>query len=152
MIRVALAAALLLGVAACGESIALDPAGVEVVDETGESLGEAGPVRLRGAPECGADTVAIIEIEHPLGDLEPGEKRIYVRDPDSVIPPRLLEAPYDHRSSLDSDTRFTGYETDRFTIWLGPDSDQYIYLVDGPRVEAWPRVDELDCSGFPEAP
>ncbi len=153
MTRVAVAASLLLVVVACGgEPVTLDPNGVAIVDETGDALGPGGPVRLRGAPECGADTVALIEIEYPLGDLAPGEVRTYVRDPDSVIPPQLLEAPYDYRSSLSSETRFTGYETDRFTIWLGADSDQYIYLVDGPRVEAWPRVEGLDCDSFPLDP
>ena len=151
MIRVAVAASLLLTVVACGgEPVTLDPDGVTITDENGTALGSDDPVRMRGAPECGADTVALIEIEYPLGDLEQGEVRTYVRDPDAVIPPQLLEAPYDYRSSLSSDARFTGYQSDRFTIWLGADSDQYIYLVEGPRVEAWPRVEDLDCRGLSE--
>ncbi len=87
----------------------------------------------------------MIEIDHPLADLEPGESRTYVRDPEEVLPPEIFEAPYDPRGALDDDVRFTGYQTERFTIWIGPDSDQYIYLVDGPRVEAWPRVLDFDC-------
>lgn len=142
----AVAAALLLTVVACGgDPVTLDPNGVTIVDANGDAIGPGAPVRLRGAPECGADTVAVIEIEYPLGDLAPDEVRTYVRDPDAVLPPELLEAPYDPRSSLSSDARFTDYATERYTIWLGADSDQYIYLVDGPRVEAWPRVADLDC-------
>ena len=136
-------------VSACGgERVTLDPDGVEVLDDSGEPIGDSGPIELRGVPECGADTVAVIQIEHPLGDLEEGERRTYVRDPDAVLDPRLLEAPYDPRSSLSSDARFTGYQTERYTIWLGADSDQYIYLVDGPRVEAWPLADALPCAGI----
>lgn len=137
------AAALVL--AACGGPLVIDPAGQAVVDENGESIGGSGPVTVRGAPECGSDMVAVIEIGFPLGNLDQGETRTYVRDPDSVVPPIELEAPYDGRSSLASDARFTGYETGPYTIWIGEDSDQYIYLVDGPRVEAWPRVVSLDC-------
>ncbi len=132
--------------AACGGGpVVLDPDGAVVVDESGDPLGGNGPITVRGAPECGSDLVAILEIEYPLGDLQPGETRTYVRDPDGVIPPVQLEAPYDGRSSLESGVRFTGYETGPYTIWIGEDSDQYVYLVDGPRVEAWPRVIELDC-------
>lgn len=140
------ASVLLLG--ACGGApTAFDPAGAIVVDESGEPIGGNGPVAIRGVPECGSDLVAVIVIDYPLGNLDPGESRTYVRDPDAVLDPVLLEAPYDGRSSLDSDARFTGYESGPYTIWIGEDSDQYVYLVDGPRVEAWPRVDELECSG-----
>lgn len=134
-----------LVLAACGGPVVLDPNGAIVVDESGEPIGGNGPITVRGAPECGSDLVAIIEIEHPLGDLEPGESRTYIRDPDGVIPPVELEAPYDGRSSLDSGVKFTGYETGPYTIWIGEDSDQYVYLVDGPRVEAWPRILDPDC-------
>lgn len=133
-------------VAACGGGpFVLDPDGAVVVDESGDPIGGNGPITVRGAPECGSDLVAILEIEYPLGDLEPGEVRTYVRDPDGVIPPVELSAPYDGRSALESDARFTGYETGPYTIWIGEDSDQYVYLVDGPRVEAWPRIIALDC-------
>lgn len=132
-------------VVACSGPVVLDPDGQAVVDESGELIGGNGPVTVRGAPECGSELVAVIEIEFPLGNLDQGETRTYVRDPDAVIPPVELEAPYDGRSSLSSDARFTGYETGPYTIWIGEDSDQYIYLVEGPRVEAWPRVISLDC-------
>lgn len=130
---------------ACSEPILLDPGGVPVFDPDGDVLGGAGPVRLRGAPECGADTVAVVEIDYPLGNLDPGETRTYVRDPDGALPPEIFEAPYDFRGSLENDARFTGYETDAFTVWIGADSDLYIYMVDGPRVEAWPQVINFDC-------
>lgn len=138
-----LAVTLLL--AACGGPVALDPTGQAVIDESGEPIGGNGPVSVRGAPECGSDLVAVIEISFPLGNLDQGETRTYVRDPDSVIPPVELEAPYDGRSSLSSDARYTGYDTGPYTIWIGEDSDQYVYLVDGARVEAWPRIMSFDC-------
>ena len=128
-----------------GDPVALDPDGAVVLDESGDPIGGNGPLTVRGAPECGSDLVAILEIEHPLGDLQPGETRTYIRDPDGVIPPVELLAPYDGRSALDRDARFTGYETGPYTIWIGEDSDQYIYLVDGPRVEAWPAIVDPDC-------
>jgi hypothetical protein len=136
-----------LALTACsgGGPIVLDPDGAVVIDESGEPIGGNGPVTVRGAPECGSDLVAILEIDYPLGDLEPGESRTYIRDPDGVIPPVELFAPYDGRSALESDARFTGYETGPYTIWIGEDSDQYVYLVDGPKVEAWPRIVDPDC-------
>ncbi len=142
-LAVAVSAALLL--AACGSPVVLDANGATVLDESGKPIGGVGPVTVRGAPECGSDLVAIIEIDYPLGNLQPGETRTYVRDPDGVIPPVELEAPYDGRSSLSNDARFTGYEVGPYTIWIGEDSDQYVYLVDGPRVEAWPRVIDFEC-------
>jgi len=135
--------------ACSGGPVALDPEGAVVVDESGDPIGGNGPLTVRGAPECGSELVAILAIEYPLGDLQPGETRTYVRDPDGVIPSVELLAPYDGRSALEGDARFTGYETGPYTIWIGEDSDQYIYLVDGSRVEAWPAVDDLECDGGP---
>ena len=145
--RVALVACAGIVLASCGGGgpVVLDPEGAIVVDESGDSIGGSGPLSVRGAPECGSDLVAILEIEFPLGDLQPGETRTYIRDPDGVIPPAELLAPYDGRSALDRDARFSGYETGPYTIWIGDDSDQYVYLVDGPRVEAWPRIIDPDC-------
>ena len=145
MSRWASAVVVVLLLAACGGPVVLDADGAVVLDESGEPIGGNGPVTVRGAPECGSDLVAIIEVDYPLGNLQRGESRMYVRDPDAVIPPVELEAPYDGRSSLSNDARFTGYEVGPYTIWLGEDSDQYIYLVDGTRVEAWPGVTDLEC-------
>lgn len=145
MTRVVAALALALLVAACSDPVILNPDREPIFDETGTDIGSAGLVRLRGAPECGSDQIAVIEIDYPLGNLDQGESRTYVRDPEGVLPQRMFEAPYDSRGSLSTDARFTGYETGVFTIWIGDDSDLYIYLVDGPRVEAWPQVLDFNC-------
>lgn len=145
MTRGALLLTVALACAACGGPLELNPDGATIIDESGESLVGDLPVSVRGAPECGSELTAVIEVSYPLGNLERGETRTYVRDPDAVIPPVELEAPYDGRSSLSDDARYTGYGSGPYTIWIGSDADQYVYLVDGPRVEAWPRINELNC-------
>ena len=74
------------------------------------------------------------------------EPRRFARDPGRGLPSVELRAPYDPRSALSRDARFTGFETDRFMVFLGDDQDLYAYVVDGPRVEALPRVEDgLAC-------
>ena len=87
----------------CSETVLLSASGEPVFDENGDDVGTGGPIRLRGAPECGSDQVAVIEIDYPLGNLDQGESRTYVRDPEAVLPPQIFEAPFDARSSLSRD-------------------------------------------------
>ena len=82
----------------------------------------------------------------PEFDPETEEVRRYARDPERSLPTIELLAPYDSRSALSRDARFTGFQTDAFMLFLGDDQDVYAYLVDGPRVEALPRVESaLEC-------
>ena len=137
--------ALALGVAACSESAVLDPyPGERWLDAEGNQVE---PERLAYyASDCPAwPEAGFLEIGAGLveGFDEP---RRFARDPGRELPPVELQAPYDPRSALSRDARFTGFETDRFMLFLGDDQDTYAYVVDGPRVEALPRVeDSLAC-------
>jgi hypothetical protein len=79
----------------------------------------------------------------PEFDSEIPETRRYARDPQGVLPTTELLAPYDARGALNRDARFTGFETESFMLFLGEDQEIYAYIVDGPRVEALPRLDPL---------
>ncbi len=99
------------------------------------------------ATDCPAwEGAGFLDLVFPLDGSAEGEVRRYARDREGVLPTVALLAPYDANSSLSSDARFTGYTTDRFMLFIGADHEIYAYLVDGPRVEALPRVeDTLQC-------
>lgn len=93
---------------------------------------------------CDAPGAAFLELDWPLPGMETDdapERRQYARDPQNTLDTTRLLAPYDEGSTLSRDTAYTGYHTDVFQLWAGADADIYLYLVDGPRVEAWPRVE-----------
>lgn len=104
------------------------------------------------APEaCGVGNgAAFLEMSWPLPGLEtddPPEPRQYVRDPEGELDTTRLLAPYDAGSSLSRDAAFSGYRTDELQLWVGADVEIYVYLVSGPRVEAWPRAETFfDCA------
>ncbi len=98
-----------------------------------------------GPARCGWESAAFLRMTWPPGEAT-DEVRLYVRDPEEVLPPERLAAPFGLYASLPDGARFTGLETETFQLWVAPDSDVYVYVVYGPRVEAWPRTDpDLDC-------
>ena len=113
-------------------------------DAVGESV--APEIIALYASDCPAwPGVGFLELGESLDDEEPTFRR-YARDPEASLPTVELLAPYDGRSALSRTARFTGFETERFMLFLGDDQDVYAYLVDGPRVEALPRVEPtLTC-------
>ena len=102
-----------------------------------------------GPADCGWQSAAFLRVSWPPGTTIAGEvpeRRLYVRDPDAVLPASRLDAPYGLFASLPRGAAYTGLHTDDFQLWIADDSDIYVYVVYGSRVEAWPRTDpELDC-------
>ena len=141
MVRVLMMIIAAAFVAACSEPLrAIAPyPGEEWFDPSGEPVS---PERLvLYASDCPAWSGAGFLELGPEFDPEVPEVRRYARDPDRSLPTIDLLAPYDSRGALNRDSRFTGFETDSFMLFLGQDQDIYVYLVDGPRVEALPRVE-----------
>ncbi|WP_037671317.1 hypothetical protein [Streptomyces griseus] len=69
------------------------------------------------------------------------DARLYARDPDGVLEPRMLTAPYDGDVTLPNDAHDTGYRFHDRKLWLTDDpSKVYVRTPDG--VEAWPLVKE----------
>lgn len=131
--------------AACAPPVETEPyPGVAWTDEQGDVLSPE-IVALYSDDCAGRESAGFLDVRWPLDEV-PGvepEMRRYVRDPESVIPTARLEAPYDRASSLPRGALFTGLATPDYQLWVGPDSDLYLYLVYGSRVEALPRaVDE----------
>lgn len=133
-------------VTACSQPATIAAGGGE--DWTGPD-GEpvAGGLLALYAVDCEAwPGAGFLDIAYPLDASDPQELRRYARDPERVLPTVELLAPYDPNGSLPRGARFSGYQTDRFMLFVGEDSDVYVYLVDGPRVEALPRAeDSLTC-------
>ncbi len=85
--------------------------------------------------------VTILRIGTPLGasrhDTDP---RVFVRDPEGQLAPGPPPDP-----DLDLDARLpptaldTGYSRDGRALWVDEADDARVFVVDGDRVEAWPR-------------
>jgi hypothetical protein len=132
----------LLLVSSCSSPAAVGPYPGEPFVDT---LGETVPFDRIAfyADDCpGRESGAFLDVMWPL-DRVPGvepEMRRYVRDPERVMPTRQLLAPYDASSSLPRGALFAGLVSGPFQLWVAGDSDIYLYLVDGARVEALPRA------------
>lgn len=140
--RVVAAALALFSLTSCAGPETTEPyPGAPWTDPSGEVV--APETLALYSDDCpGRESAGFLDVTWPLDPI-PGveaEMRRYVRDPESVLPTTQLMAPYDRASSLSRDTRFTGYETDAFQLWVGADDDIYVYLVYGTRVEALPRA------------
>ncbi len=137
-----LAAAALL-TAACGPDIEVDPAGQGFFDASEQPVDRRIAATYPVDEDCGWEAAMVLELAWPPEDALAGkstETRFYIRDPQYVVPPELLSAPYDGGSALDFRSVYTGLHTTTFQLWVGEDEDIYIYVVAGSRVEAWPRV------------
>lgn len=136
--------AIAVAVGACSGPAPLDGP-VEWVDDEGSAVDPA-LVSLR--PCDGYDGVAALDVTWPLNPAANEETMVrrYIRDPKLVFPPTALAAPYDAASSLPTDADYTGFTGGPFKLWAGADDELYLYLTDGPRVEALPRLlEEFDC-------
>lgn len=140
IIRACGAAVLCIVVVGCSEPAQIAPfPGERWRDAAGDSV--ASDVIALYSSDCAAwPGAGFLDLGESFDDEEPTFRR-YARDPDASLPTVELLAPYDGRSALSSTARFTGFETDRFMLFLGDDQDVYAYLVDGPRVEALPLVE-----------
>ncbi len=89
-----------------------------------------------GYAEC-VDAV-ILYVGWPVGT--PFDKvdsaRTYVRDPDGSL------GPLDSDATLLKGARNTGYHLGDVQLWLGKDARKAAYLVEGSKVERWPRLIE----------
>jgi hypothetical protein len=108
----------------------------------------------KGDKHCDWDSVTFLEIAWPLGTVvHSGEgvrqrARQYVRGPSSTLRDLSLRSSFDPNASLPENASDTGYQSsDDWQLWISPDDvDRHVYLLNGSRVERWPRtVDFLVC-------
>ncbi len=100
---------------------------------------------ILGHEHCGWQSVGLLHTSWPLG-AEGGadaEHRMYVRDPDQVLPPHLVPATLDLAAALPDGARPSGFTAEGLELWLAADVDEFVYLVAGDRTERWPRAREL---------
>jgi len=122
--------------------------GVAWTDRQGEPVPTS--VLALYADDCpGRESAAFLDVLWPLDpppDATP-EMRRYVRDPEFVMPTTRLLGPYDPASALPTGAQFSGYQAGDIQLWIGPDSDTFLYLVYGARTEALPRAvdEEVGC-------
>lgn len=92
-----------------------------------------------GAAHCDWQKAHFLE----TGDGKNG--KLYARDPDGVLEPGMLTAPYDGDVRMPASARDTGYRYQDWQLWLTPDASKaYVRTPDG--VQAWPLVkDSMRC-------
>lgn len=94
----------------------------------------------QGDDSCGGPDVADIFMTWPLGstDTEPGdEHRIFMKDPTGVFNERTTEL-YQEDATLPEGARDTGFRLEETELWMVPEDDSFIYLVDDDNAERWP--------------
>lgn len=139
---------LLVLVACAGPPDLASYPGLEWTDAAGDPV-SVDRIALYSDDCPGRESAGFLDVQWPLDDV-PGveqEFRRYVRDPEAVMPPTHLLAPFDAASSLPREARFTGFRAEPFGLWEGADDEIYLYLVHGTRVEALPRAadDTIPC-------
>ncbi|WP_282700656.1 hypothetical protein [Streptomyces sp. CC219B] len=79
---------------------------------------------------------------HFLSTGDGKDARLYARDPEGVLPPEMLTAPYDGEARMPDAARDTGYRYADRQLWLTEDdrSPAYVRTPDG--VEAWPLAND----------
>jgi hypothetical protein len=108
-------------------------------DEKGERQPVAQIHTSAGAEHCGWQEARFLS----LGRGADG--RTYVRDPEGVLEPGMLTAPYDGDARMPADAHDTGYRYQDWQLWLTDDrATAYVRTPDG--VEAWPSAkDGVGC-------
>ena len=124
-------------VAACGGTDWEDP----WRDARGDEVGEFVVTTYRGAEHCGWQSAVFLHLGWPLGTAAKtmNSARQYVRDPNGLF--RSEVAPLDLDASLPDDAEDTGYDQGDIELWISKrEAANAIYIVDGKRVERWPRT------------
>jgi hypothetical protein len=96
-----------------------------------------------GYAEC-VDAV-LLSVGWPLGTpfKTVDSARTYVRDPDGTL---KSVGSLERHATLPTSTRNTGYHLGDLQLWLGKDARETAYLVEGSKVERWPRlVEPVGC-------
>ncbi|MEU2283294.1 hypothetical protein ABZ614_15440 [Streptomyces sp. NPDC013178] len=89
-----------------------------------------------GAEHCGWQRARFLALGRGA------DARTYVRDPDGVLEPGLLNAPYDGDVRMPADAHDTGYRYENRQLWLTDDrATAYVRTPDG--VEAWPSAKDV---------
>jgi hypothetical protein len=100
---------------------------------------------IAGPEHCGWERTLLLTVGWPLGRPAhtSDQARQYVRDPENVVPERLLGV-FEPSTVLPSDAQFTGLRYGSDELWVSNgDVGEAVYLVRGGVVERWPRATEL---------
>ncbi len=105
-------------------------------------------ISLTGSEHCGWESATLLHIGSPLGSVNESGRDVnqYLRDPEGVFT-RLtdrLRSTYEPNADLPSDAEFSGYVRDGVELWVSQSQiDKAIYMVDGARVERWPKAEPI---------
>lgn len=66
--------------------------------------------------------------------------RVYVRDPEGVVPVEDGAGPFKREAALPEGATFTGYRNGDQELWVSTEDERYIYIVEEDSVERWPAA------------
>ncbi len=135
MLLVLVSAVALAGCGANDWDDAWETADGEEVDERIISTG----------PGCASDDVVLLHLGWPLGTPQPGgPARQYIRDPSGKIV--TGSGPFTANAEPPDSARSSGYRRGEAELWVGPDAEEFVYVVFDDRAERWPRMaDPIGC-------
>jgi hypothetical protein len=102
-----------------------------------------GHVVATGYAEC--VNAVLLYVGWPLGTRVDSvdSARIYVRDADGTLE---TVGSLESNATLPKRVRTTGYHLGDVQLWLGKDARKAAYLVEGSKVERWPRfIEPVGC-------
>jgi hypothetical protein len=116
------------------------------LDAQGGPLPDGALTIFRGHEHCDWQPVTFMDLGWPLGTpvaspLQENTYRQYVRDPEGVLH-SSFSLSFDLDPTLPAAAETTGYHSGDWELWINEsEADRFIYLVNGARVERWPRAD-----------
>lgn len=96
-------------------------------------------IAMRYGSSCYPDNVREILVGTPLGaPTTPGTARIFVRDPDGDANGAFSTRPLRLDATLPKSAKDSGYRFKELELWTADRDKDYVYVVAGDTVEAWP--------------
>lgn len=123
----------------------VDP-GVWTID--GERVADGVIITHVGPEHCGWESARLLHIGDPLGSAKESGRDVnqYIRDPEGVFSgfADRFSTTYDPEAVLPGGAEFSGYARNGVELWISESQlDTAVYMVDGSRVERWPRADPI---------
>lgn len=101
-------------------------------------------VMLRDGGECLPEPEILLGAP-PGSAMGKHNTAVYVRRPDPAVRSATVVSGYDSNASLPPHAEDSGFRRDGAELWTDPGDEDFVYLVEGDRVERLPR--DLEAPG-----
>ncbi len=105
-------------------------------------------ISITGPGHCDWESATLLHIGSPLGSVMESGRDVhqYLGDPEGIFAQLTdrLRSTYDPNADLPNDAKFSGYVRNGVELWVSQSQiDEAIYMVDGSRVERWPKAEPI---------